>query len=266
MNELLPRRYSEVVHRLAAGIEPRDAVGGSRAGAAARVSLEYPAALPGARPLAHAAGRWSIRYVPSLPDHVDVRIEDPTRRFVARRLRLPIVDMQALRDAEAVAGSVPAANRTWRPALFPGAAYRASPSTTGVRGLAIHAGAPARWARVEARVPNRDVQWRAHSDDRGEFLLLIGPDRHGPVELAEVLTITIDIFAADPATIKAAPTTTDPLWDLPLESVAPPGPDDPVCRGVTLPLGFSVAGPHMSTVLDLTPGRITSDHAAFTLH
>src|SRR4051794_8826189 len=134
MNEMLASRYSEVVHRLAAGIEPIDAIRGGRAGAAARVSLEYPRALAGARPLAHAGGRWSIRYVPGLPDHVDVLIEDPARRFVPRRLRLPIVDEATVRAHDTAGDVISASQRTWRPALFPGAAYRVAASATGIRG------------------------------------------------------------------------------------------------------------------------------------
>ena len=58
MNDLLDSRYSEVVHRLAAGLEPLDAIRGGRAGRFARVSLESPGGLRAARPLAHAGGRW----------------------------------------------------------------------------------------------------------------------------------------------------------------------------------------------------------------
>lgn len=266
MNELLAARYDEVVHRLAAGIEPIDGLSGARAGAAARVSLEYPRALAGAQPLAHAGGRWSIRYVPKLPSHADIRIADPTRRFVARRLRLPIVAEQKVRHGERAGTIVAAAERTWRPALFPGAAYAPSPSATGVRGRATHAGAPARWVRVEAAVSiGEAVLWRAHGDDRGEFLLLIGPNPHAAGALPPSIAIRIDVFGAPPPAGTAAGTTTDPYWDLPLEIVAPPGPDDPVSSGVALPPGYGAGGVMAGADVHLVPGRIHTDLIPFDL-
>jgi hypothetical protein len=262
MNELLASRYSEVVHRLAAGIEPIDAIGGGRAGTTARVSLEYPHALAGARPLAHAGGRWSIRYVPKLPDHVDIRIEDAARHFVPRRLRLPIVDEATVRAHETAGDVILASQRTWRPALFPGAAYPVAASATGIRGRVHRLGGAARWARVEASVGG-EVLWRAHGDDRGEFLLVVGPNPHAAAELPEVLTITLAVFAALPPAVPPAAGPDDPLWDLPLQTVMPPGPDDAVSSGVTLPPGFDAAT--FSGEVNLVPGRITTGLAPFDL-
>ena len=266
MNELLAPRYSEIVHRLAAGIEPVDALSGARAGAGARVRLEYPRHRAAVAPLAHAGGRWSIRYVRDLPDHADVVIEDPSRRLVPRRLRLPFAAESDVRDAERAGGHVPAAQRTWRPALFPGAAYRLAASATAIRGRASRAGAPARWVRVEARPQGgADVLWRAHGDDRGEFLLAIGPDPSAPAQLAAVIAITIDVWAANPAPVPAQPPAADPFWDLPLQTLVPPGPDDDVSRGVTLPPNHKPGGFHASRDVDLVVGRVQADPLPFDL-
>ena len=265
MNELLDSRYSEVVHRLAAGIEPLDAIRGTRAGRFARVNLEHPRHLPAAGPVAHAGGRWSIRYVTRLPGHVDIRIEDPLRRLVARRLRLPVVPEAKVRDAERAGGSLAASQRTWRPALFPGAAYPATASATGIRGRATRAGTPARWVRVEARLAGTtDVLWRAHGDGRGEFLLVVGPDPQAPAELPDTIAVTIDVLAAAPAPVPPVGGTDDPYWDLPLETVSPPGPDDPVSRGVALPPSYD-PGVRATRDVDLVPGRILAGLAPFDL-
>ncbi len=259
MNELLASRYAESVHRLAAGIEPIDALRGIPDRTTARLSLEYPRGVAAAQPLGHAGGRWSIRYVRGLPDHVDLRIEDPSRCFVPRRLRLPIASLETVRQAELDGSPVPAAERVWRPALFPGAAYPLAPSATAVRGQARYKLAPSepvRWARIEAMRDDTDeVLWRAHGDDRGEFLLVIGPDPHASALLPAVMSVTIRVLAAKPAPGPPPDEPADPLWDLPL-TVAQPGPGDPVSSGVTLPPGFEPGGFLASRVIDLVPGRM----------
>ena len=66
-NVFLPTRYDEIVHRLAVGIEPRDAVRGARIATPLAARLEQPAGLRQAQLLRHASARWSLRYVPGLP-------------------------------------------------------------------------------------------------------------------------------------------------------------------------------------------------------
>jgi hypothetical protein len=269
MNELLASRYAEIVHRLAVGIEPRDALSRSRIGGAGlAVTLESPLGLRDARPLAHAGGRWSIRYVPALPDHVDLRIDDPARRFVPRRMRFPVVSLADVKTGEASGAPVPAARRTWRPLLFPGAAHPLAASATGLRGRVVRDSQPVRWARVEARlVPDGNVLWRAHGDDRGEFLLVVGPDPRGFAELPSVMQIWVSAFARKPSPSEPAAGTSDPLWDMPVETVAPPtgtAVDDPVALGQTLPQDYDPGFPATSAV-DLIPGRIRSDVAPFVL-
>lgn len=267
MNELLASRYSEIVHRLAAGIEPRDALSRARIGGAGlAVTLESPPGLRAARPLEHSGGRWSIRYVPGLPAHVDVRIGDPARRFVPRRMRLPIVSLADVKAGEAGGAPVAAAQRTWRPLLFPGAAYPLVASATGLRGRVMRNGKPARWARVHAQlVPGGEVLWRAHGDDRGEFLLTVGPDPRGLPELPKVMQVTITAFARKAAPNEPAAGAPDPLWDMQVETAAPPtapAVDDPVSLGDTLPQDYDLMA---TRAVDLIPGQIRSDVATFVL-
>lgn len=268
MNEVLDARFEEVVHRLAVGIEPRDGLRDARVGGGLVVTLEHPRAPRATRPLAHPGGRWSIRYVPLSPDHVDVRIEHPGRRFVPRRLRFPIVTLADVLAAEAAGGHIPPARRIWRPVLFPGAAYLAASSATGLRGRVLHDGKPARWARVEARLPGADaVLFRAHGDDRGEFLLTVGADPGGHAELPAVMTLQITAIARKPVAVPPAGGTSDRLWDMQIETVQapiPPAADDPVSLGETLPQDYD-PGLTLTRDVDLIPGRIRSDAAPFVL-
>jgi hypothetical protein len=254
---LLDDRYATVVTRLAAGIEPRDALRLSRVAAPLELLVEKPAGLPDVELLRHPSSRWALRYVPRLPATVDVLIRDPRRCYVARRLRLPIPAEAAVIAAEDAGSHVPASERTWRPALFPGAAYPVSPFATGLRGLARRAGKAARWVRVEAIAPaTNTVIARAHGDDRGEFLLLLPPLASAPADLPDTIQVTIEVRGPKPA--PAAPAgPLDPHWDVPRELLAAPGPDDPVSRGVQPPAGYQ-PGASASATLDLVPGRIAT--------
>ncbi|MEA2195598.1 MAG: hypothetical protein QOG42_2032 [Solirubrobacteraceae bacterium] len=269
MNDLLAERYDEIVHRLAVGVEPRDGLRATRTGGAGLdVTLEHPSAPVAARPLAHAGGRWSIRYVRRLPDHVDLRIDDASRRFVPRRMRFPIVAIADVLADEAAGGHTPALRRTWRPMLFPGAAYALASSATGLRGRVLRDDRPVRWARVEARLPGSpSVLWRAHGDDRGEFLLAVGADPGGHAELPALMTLSITAIGPDPAPAAPAGGTSDRLWDMPIELLAAPASpaaDDPVSLGETLPTDYD-PGVTFTRTVDLIPGQIRSDVAPFVL-
>jgi hypothetical protein len=261
VNDFLASRWSEVVHRLAIGIEPRDAARGARVASALELRVERPVGVRDVSLLRHASGRWSLRYVPRLPANVDVLIDDPRRRFVPRRLRLPIVPEADVRAAERLGGHLPPPDRTWAPALYPGAAYAVGAAATGLRGTAERAGVPVRWAGVEAVVRGTTrVVGRAHGDDRGEFLLLVAPDPAAPAELPDAVRLTITVRGAKPAPVPPADASDD-LWGLPLENVAPPG---PISAGVQLPPGY-VPGFTASRDVDLVPGRIRAAVEPFVL-
>ena len=222
--------------RLAAGLIPLDAVRNAVVSAPLRVALDSePADLNPAGPRVtrpaierHASCRFVLRFQPGVGDAAAIRLYDSERRFVPRRLRLP------------VAQTATAAQRTFQPALFPGAAYEAAGGATVVRGRVTRDGAPVRWTRVEARRNGR-VVGRAHGDDRGDFLLMLetGAPPAGP--LAAVWPdVSFSVFfhpnppAADPPPGKPGH---DPLWDLPLEDAAAAGAQ----AGTAAPPGYREA-------------------------
>ena len=263
-----------MIHRLAFGLEPRDAVGGGRVPPPLLVLRDGP--VPGERELRHltatgattAGGlarldrhdstRHALLYGTVSPDdvpgHVDVRLVEttsprPPRRFVPRRLRLPLVDADA-------ADARPTGFRVRRPRLFPGAAYPLPSGACGLRGRVLRGGEPARWARVQALASDGGaVLVRAHGDDRGEFLLVLGPPARPAGDLAETVTVQVRVFVADPPPAPDAPGVpgADPLWDLPLEEVVEGDGDDPVTLGEALPDGYDAS---VTRSVEIPLGRI----------
>jgi hypothetical protein len=271
MNTIIPDAYDEGLHRLALGLELIDAARQGRIARPIRATRDgtpRPAsrtrpwwrddprfAADGLRRIdRHNSSLFTLLFTPGVKDRVAVRLDDPGRRFVPRRLAIPI-------PTEAGADARPYTDRVRRPALFPGAAYDVSESATGLRGRVVRDNRPMRWARVEARTAgaNGVVVGRAHGDDRGEFLLLLGTS---PAVAGTPIAVTVYGPAAAPAPATPDLPGLDPLWDLPLEVV--PAPDDPggdrVSTGEALPAGY-VAGPSRTVPLPL--GAIRSETAPF---
>lgn len=278
MNAFLPKVYDETTHRLVLGLEPVDAArrsvvaqpldvvldgvpaplprGRRRAGWLAFDVRSVPPRLLDARPriTRHGSCRYALLYRPTSQDHVDVRLLDPERRFVPRFLRLPIVKKTDDPD------KFPYTHRVRRPALFPGAAYDVSEIITGLRGRvlrAVNPDVPLRWARIEARLPTGFLVGRAHGDDRGEFLLLLGllaPVGAPPAgDLVSPFKVRLTVFGREPAPVPPSPElpALDPLWDLPREDAPAPGLADDVTPGEKLPGGF-VSKPNNDPALDFT--------------
>jgi hypothetical protein len=306
-NEVLDTRWAETVWRLRVGIEPVDALHdrGPLGGVALHlesvplpspvpgpdVSLDAAdgAGLPGVR--ANRAGRFALAFGQPLVDapgaRVVVRLVDPARRWVPRRLSIPVPTLHDVVDAEQAHESNPAlplAPRACRPALFPGAAYGEAAGATIVRGRVRWAdGSPARWVRVLARTKDsvnivdgdgnvigseQPMVGRAHGDDRGEFLLVIGPL---PKELATAKSPTVDLsieVRGRPEPAPNLPVTSptssraDPLWQLPVELIGALTPADPVALGSVLPDGYTAVA-----TLDLTcrRGRVTRPSVPFVV-
>lgn len=241
-------------HVLALGVEPRDALRGQRAVHPVRVDVERPfgPALrrrtdpyrievrpgdPQPRVTRHDSGRHVLLYHPALGDHIDLRLYDHYRTYVPRRLRVPLL-------AAAAARAAPPGHRVRRPVLFPGAAHPVSETVAGLRGRVLREGAPMRWARIEARLPNSNATvGRAQGDDRGEFLLLIEPGAAPFGDLAAPIDVRVIIsgpaLVPQPATPEVP--ARDPYWDLPLELVPAAGAPDPVSSGEAPPNGYATS-------------------------
>ncbi len=238
MNEFLPSRFAENVKRLALGLEPIDAQ--LRLRVAHRIEVTFdtaPLLLPRPAIDHHRTALHVLLYDPKLTSPVDLRFFDTARRFVPRRLRIPIL-------TRAVAETRPPAQRVRRPVLFPGAGYDVTTDATGLRGRVLRGGQPMRWARVEARLPGAGLLvGRAHGDDRGEFLLLIGAEASPVGDLNPPLQLEVTVRG--PAVPPVPPTPDrpkiDPLWDLPLEQAALPGDPDPVSAGESQPSDYTAS-------------------------
>jgi len=254
VNLNLPKRFDECIKRLALGIEALDAQRAGRIPHAIRITFdELP--LGARRPdiVRHDSCVFVLLYAPGVGAQVSVRLFDSPerlwrpeadrRRFVPRRLRVPVL-------ADSVADSRPYTERVRRPALFPGAAYDVSESVTGMRGRVLQGGQPVRWARVQALHPASGLTvGRAHCDDRGEFLLLV--ERvPGPLEdLSDALPLELRVWTPKPppAPVSDETKALDPLWDLPVEQAPAPGEVDPVCAGDP-PWDSWVAAPGVTSV------------------
>lgn len=180
-------------------------------------------------------GRFRLRATPRRPDQLTVRLYDPSRRYVPRRLGVTLWPYTALVDP-VPANLIAVAARTLPIWLFPGAAYPVSPGTTAVRGRITRQGVPLPWARVNAVDGGGAILGRAHGDDRGEFLMLIGDTNQNPLQS----TVTVNLVVRGPG----GPPPPAPVLDPPIEPVArpsnPPLPadlDNPLLRGRTTPAG-----------------------------
>jgi hypothetical protein len=249
MNVFLPSRYDELVTRLALGIEPAEPLHGGRLPfrvEVARDGVPLPPAVPQRDPAAspwaeqdvlprverRRASRWAVRLGAGVKDPLDLRLWDPSMRRVPRRLRVRLAPPPPLPDPS---------GRVIRPALWPGPAYDLPAGAMGCRGIVRRGGQPMRWTRVEARRLDdaTRVVATAHGDERGEFLLILGPRAVSGAELTLPVVLSVTVFgpdtAPDPSTDPSS--KVDPLWDLPLEEVPLAGADE-VLAGTALPPGY----------------------------
>ena len=252
-----------VVHRLALGVEPFDAMTGVRAGGAVRVGREVtprrrprrpPSAadLLGVRPVVElehtGAGRFKLRHGPGVRDRVRVRVDDPGRRWAPRRFDVALWTLPEVSAVDTGAGpAIPVAARTLQPRLLPGPAWNPARGSTCVRGRVTWAGRPVRWPRLVATdAGNATVGW-AHGDENGEFLLVITDLGTVVPPPPNTLDVTLTVQIPDP-TRAAAADPRDPVADLVVEPIArvltPPTPGSPgheVLLGRAAPAGYFVS-------------------------
>lgn len=282
MNQVLDNRYIEHIDRLALGLEPIDAQRRHRVARRVSVNVETPpnaTILPdraltpyafgwpqtGGAPLRsqnrvvrHSSCRHVLLYYPALVDTVNIRIFETLRSFVPRRFTIPL-------HTEATADGFAYTDRVRRPFLFPGAAYDIDSCATGIRGRVLRGGIPMRWARVVATLPGTTtVVGRAHGDDRGEFLLIVGPNTIPIGEMVSPLTLQVTVTGPATVPVPANPSipAQDQLWDLPLETTPAPGITDMVSSGESLPANYTASN---TTNIDFNLGELRSGLAAFTI-
>ena len=290
MNEILAQVWVEHITRLRLGIELADALGrlgptGGLGVFSENVPRPHPVprsartaspsgdaddaiGLPGVRQ--NPSGRFSIAFTArdvAGQGRLDVRVIDPSRCYVPRRLSIPVpslADVLAADQAHDADPTVPLAPRGCRPVLFPGADYGTHAGATLIRGRATWGagGPPVQWARIEATANgvNQPSPWRAHGDDRGEFLLVIGPLSLVQAQQPSLeLDVDVTVHARPvppPGTPVDSPaqSRSDPLWQLPIERIATLDPSDPVAAGEVLPPGYTSA---TSQVVTCQRGRPT---------
>ena len=270
MNVFVRPSYAESITRLALGIEPIDRARGMRATHGVQVALEgvpTPVAswrrierwqtvndvLPRMR--RHPSGHFVLLYRKDLPTEVAIRLFDPDRRFVPRRLRVRIPSEAAVEASETDPLLAPPLTwpRIFRPALYPGVNYPLTERSTGLRGRVVRGGTPMPWARIVARASGTaDVIARTHGDDRGEFVLVVPPPGDPTQAWARADPLRLDIVVFGPK-IPAAPAALgDPLSNLPQEPATPPvvGVFDSVQAGTALPPDY------IETVTGVVPVRL----------
>lgn len=192
------------------------------------------------RVLRRESGLYALCYAlfrPAAPS-VDVRVVPASRHFVARRFRVPIADPALAEFSSDFPTHVQreALRQSKRRAvvLFPAANYDIVSGSTGLRGKLIRDEKPVTWGRVEALISGQ-VVGRAHADDRGEFLLLVGalpePLRAPTLELS----MTVNVFAAA-APVGSVPS--NPVDRLPLEELSSGDPSDGVTLGTVVPASY----------------------------
>jgi hypothetical protein len=273
---------AEVLHRLALGVEPHDAVTRAPVSTAVRVGQEVPPRMrtrtarfeegwPCLDFETNGTARFKLRHQIGGPNRIKVdpggaaptitvRIEDFRRRFVPRRFRIPLWAKRELERADNTPPTgqyVLVASRLLRPFLFPGATYTVPRGTTAIRGRIVSiAGRVVRWPRVFAEGPGNIPVGAAHGDERGEFLLIVTNLGTTPPPVPSAVDVDLDIFARAPA---PAFDPKDRLADLVVESQArspvPPtnaNLDNDVLRGVAIPPGYVASTeprPHLTIPL-----------------
>ena len=261
-----------VLHRLALGVECVDAVTGRRVTTEVEVGREVdPRRLPRGfdpqwpcLPLeSQGIGRSQLRFDHATPTAVRLRLVDRRRRFVPRRLDLPLWTLAEILAAEASSSAVSAAARVLRPWLWPASAAGLPGGATVVRGVVRAGDDPVRWARLTAVRPGDGPVGRGHADERGEFLVLVTGTGSLPPPAPSILDVDLVVTAPDP-NAAPPPSDTDHHADLVVESLArpshPPLPaelDNAVLRGTAIPPGYVANTAAVPTLAVPVGGELT---------
>ena len=118
-----------VLHRLALAVECVDATTRRLVTKVLRITRDDS----GAVLAEHGPGRGVLVHDQRTPSKLTIRIADPARQFVPRRLTVPLWSVAEVSAADNDGGPfVPAASRLLRPWLLPGSAYPLVRGATGV--------------------------------------------------------------------------------------------------------------------------------------
>jgi hypothetical protein len=257
---------ADILHRLALGVEPRNAVTENPTGGAVRVGQEVP---PHLRPRparfetywpcldfeTNGTARFKLRHAiggpnrikvngDGSPPSITVRIDDVSRRFVPRRFRLPVwtrIELERADPTPTAAAPGPyisMESRLLRPYLLPGSSYPIARGTTVIRGSVVSGGQPVRWPRLIARGPGNVGVGAAHCDEHGEFVLIVTGLGTMPQPAPKEIDVVLSVYAVPPAQA-TPPDPDDRLADLVVEQLNRPFPaDSAVLRGLSVPAGY----------------------------
>jgi len=209
-----------------------------------------------------------------------IRLDDPQRRYIPRRLRMPVWSRRRVEEPESNPAVAPirAEARAVRPWLMPGTAYEPAGAATGLRGRLLRhvpgqEDEPVPWPRLEARGQQDEPIGYAHGDDRGEFLLLVESTGQLPPPPPSSLPIRLAVWIPDPAATPPPDqliTEGDPLGGLVIEDAvrhdpgAPPGSvDDTVLRGEAIPASYLPAALAPRPAEDFTVGELVQPDPYF---
>ncbi|MGC5075671.1 hypothetical protein [Agrococcus sp. DT81.2] len=251
-----------VLHRLALGVLLRDAVDDSTARGRLRVGWEATGRLLPHRSSADwpcidlepvGGARFRLRATPRRPQQLTLRIDDPSRRYVPRRLGVTLWSNAELSDP-VPANAIATASRTVPVWLFPGAAYPLPRGSTAIRGRVVRQGRAVPWARVRALGTTGATLGTSHGDDRGEFLLHITDLAQNPVQS----TVGARLLVRGPVGTPALPPV-----ETAIRPANPPGPgdlDNALLRGAAPPVGHlpSTLPPPLFTV-DVGQEQVVGD-------
>jgi hypothetical protein len=268
----------DVLHRLALVVQPVDGVDGRpiRGVDGLRVGRERgrPPSGRALNPLvayspaaADGGGRYILRHGGTVGATVRIRLDDPRRRWVPRRLDIALWTLGEVAVADEPAPErpvgvsyIPPARRLVQPSLMPGPAYRCPPGTTGLRLRAVHGGMPVPWVRADVFDVGGLVSW-AHGDDNGELLVVLPIPPGTPLPADGRLVVRLhrpDPDWADEQHWAAVPEPADPLAGLHPEPVPRRDPDPlaDVEAGRTVPPGYlETTTDH---VVELTAGQVVT--------
>lgn len=277
--------YSQRVHDLAVGFEPRDILAGGQPPVPVRLDIEMPDGVPRrvtngyshfTRPSdlnpkisRHISGLYKLIYLQrrQLPDNAIVRIYDDYQYYVPRRFRFPIPAREDISLEQR-----PRASRRQSPLMFPSNAYPVAERTMGLRGRVLRDGEPMPWAWIDAfyliqiggteanpQFMRRGKIGRAISDRHGEFLLILEPLPQGGVgvpELENPAWVNVVINGPVPAPLEPADNE-DTLWAVPVEQLPLGGLPDPASGPNYAPPGYATdIGASANRNIPFPPGKL----------